>query len=888
VLIKPSLMVALALCGLSSVAAVFAQPEGEHGHPSAQTALPTNEQIQFFEAKIRPVLVKNCYGCHSADAKDLKGDLLLDTRMGILQGGSSGPAIVPGKPDESLLIQALRYTDPDTKMPPKSRGGKLSDSIIQDFESWVKMGAPDPRDGALRASNGGGAADAAASNGNQNGENRKWWSYQPVTHPEVPADDSGWARSDIDRFIIAGLKGKGLKPVADVEKATLLRRIYFDLIGLPPTPEEADSFMHDSSPNAIAHLVDALLARPQFGERWGRHWLDVARYAESSGKDSNIAFPHAWRYRDYVIASFNSDKPYDQFIREQIAGDLLPASSEKKRAEQRIATGFLAIGAKSLNEGAARQFALDVVDEQVDATSQAFIGLTVSCARCHDHKFDPISQRDYYAAAGIFLSTKTDYGTFTGPRNRHGADLVELPRSANLPTLAKAQSAAERDKLKSELEKVTKEYEEALAERQEANRKGTVQENVVQKQVGIQTLLAKKSQLESELDAFDDSGMPKILCMGVEDRPVASAAAPARRGPQAGPGKKQQGGFDSIGDSPLFFRGEATQPKDRVPRGVPEFLAWSGVEPITDSTSGRKQLADWIASPKNPLTARVMANRLWHWLFGQGIVTSVDNFGIMGETPANPALLDYLATRLVENGWSVKKTIREIVLSRAYQLATAYDETSFSADPQNSLVWRHNKRRLDAECIRDSILSTSGQLSLEPLVGSAVAMAGDGLVTARRPGARGNGEEMFVDADNNHRSVYLPIVRDLVPDVLSVFDEPDPSMVTGAREATNVAPQALFLLNSDFVRDHARHLAERVIAALPAPASIANAPGARLHERVTLVFRIVLGRAPTAKEQNAATKFFQRLSATGKPNAIDTWTDFCTAIYNTAEFRYLD
>ncbi len=888
-LISRSWMALPGLCALCCGPAIAARPETKApvAGPAAASQ-PTKEQLAFFEAKIRPVLVKNCYDCHSADAKNLKGGLLLDTRSGIEQGGDSGPIIVSGAPDASLLIKALRYTDPDTKMPPKGRGGKLPDSVIHDFEEWVKMGAPDPRTGEP-AAGGGGAAGDAVIKGAAKGENRKWWSYQPIQRPQVPADESGWARGDIDRFIIAGLKDKGLQPVADADKPTLARRLYFDLIGLPPAPAEIDAFVRDDSPGAVERLVDGLLARPQFGERWGRRWLDVARYAESSGKDSNIAFPHAWRYRDYVIAAFNADKPYDQFIREQIAGDLLPAGSEKERAEHRVATGFLAIGAKGLNENVNRQFALDVADEQVDATSQAFIGLTLSCARCHDHKFDPISQRDYYATAGIFLSTKTDYGTLAGQRNNHESDLIELPRNSELPTLPGTQSPADRERLKGELQTLNKEYEEAVAERAEANRKGNVQDLPAQKLVRFQTLLTRRAQIESELEAFDESGRPSIRCMGVEDRPVATQVALRQRpAAQPGRGRRQPTGFETIGDSPLFFRGEVTQPKERVPRGVPEFLAWSGVAPIPGSASGRKELADWIASPKNPLTARVMANRLWHGLFGQGIVTSVDNFGIMGESPSNPALLDYLASRLVDYGWSVKKTIREVVLSRAYQLAATYDEKSFSADPQNTLVWRHSKRRLDAECIRDAILATSGDLDLTPLVGSAVAVAGDGPVIARRPGARGNSEDLFVEADNKHRSVYLPVVRDLVPDVLAVFDAPDPSMVTGARETTNVAPQALFLLNSDFVREHARALAQRTLTAFPAPPGAVQAPAAKLQDRTAMVFRIALGRTPTADEQKAASRFFQRLNGGPKMTPLDAWTDFCTAIYNTAEFRYLN
>ena len=359
----------------------------------------TPEQLAFFESKIRPVLVTSCYKCHSASSEKIKGGLLLDTREGIRKGGDTGAAVVPGNLEESVLIQAIRFQDDDIQMPPKQ---KLPDEVIADFERWVAMGAPDPRDGTV----------TAAAKGIDIEEGRRFWAFQPprkATPPKI--EDEAWPRSETDRYLLAALEAKGLKPVGDADKYTLLRRIWFDLIGLPPTPEEVDTFVKDESPTAFETVVDRLLAAPQFGERWGRHWLDVARFAESSGKQVNFNYPHAWRYRDYVIAAFNTDKPYNRFIKEQIAGDLLPAADLAQRAEQTIATGFLAVGAKSHVEPNPSQFQMDLADEQIDATSQAFLGLTVACARCHDHKFDPIPTRDYYAMAGIFRSTETCYGT---------------------------------------------------------------------------------------------------------------------------------------------------------------------------------------------------------------------------------------------------------------------------------------------------------------------------------------------------------------------------------------------------------------------------------------------------------------------------------------------
>jgi cytochrome c553 len=370
------------------------------GSVATESEKAAAESIEYFEKKIRPVLVEKCYECHSADAENIKGGLVLDTREAIRLGGDSGAPVVPGKLEESLLIAAIRYGNQDTAMPPQKSGGKLPDAVIKDFEKWVQMGAPDPRDGAPKVARKEEASEPA----------KDWWAWQPPRKSPVPeVKNKSWPKGDIDRFLFAGLEAKAIKPVGDADKLTLLRRITFDLTGLPPTPQEVADFSSDTSPDAFSKLVERLVGSARFGERWGRHWLDVARYAESTGKDINLAFPHAWRYRDYVIAAFNQDKPYDQFLREQLAGDQLPARDDK---QQLVATGFLAMGPKSVNEANPRQFALDLADEQIDTVSQALLGVTAACARCHDHKFDPISQREYSALAGIFLSTDTRYGTF--------------------------------------------------------------------------------------------------------------------------------------------------------------------------------------------------------------------------------------------------------------------------------------------------------------------------------------------------------------------------------------------------------------------------------------------------------------------------------------------
>lgn len=856
---------------------------------------PTAEQLEFFEKKIRPVLAEKCYDCHSANAEKLKGGLLLDSRDGIRRGGENGPAVVPGDIEESLLIQAIRYTDKDFAMPPAKAGGQLAESTIKDFETWIKMGAPDPRD-----------AIAAMVKRDDAAKGKEWWAFQPVGQPAVPeVRDGSWPRGDIDKFLLSALESKGLHPVSDADKPTLLRRIYFDLIGLPPAPQEIDAFLKDTAPDAFEKVVDRLLASPKFGERWGRHWLDVARYAESSGKDVNIAFPHAWRYRDYVIAAFNADKPYDQFVREQIAGDLLPAVDDRQRAEQLTATGFLAIGPKSLNEQNPRQFHLDLADEQIDSMSQALLGLTIACARCHDHKFDPIPQREYYALAGIFLSTETRYGTATSNQNRRPSELIELPPSARASTLPKTLPPEQRQKLEKQLAALQEEQRSLAAERFGGRMRGGGSPAARQRTPAnnrrfliVRTLIG---ELEMQLKSFDAAGNPKALAMGVHDLP----ATPPRFGPLGGPfggpmrdRVRERVGrpFTSIADSAFYVRGEPTKAAEKVPRGFPAILTTTTTPQIPSGSSGRRELAEWLTSPRNPLTARVFVNRVWHWLFGRGLVASVDNFGASGQAPSNPALLDHLATRLVENGWSVKKTIREIVLGHAYQLASTHHPENFTADPENLLVWRMSKRRLDAECIRDAMLAAANSLDLQPPIGSVIAQVGDGPIGG--PRRRGANEESLINTAGGMRSVYLPIARNVLPDALDVFDFAETSLVSGARETTNVPVQALYLLNNDFVTIQARRLADRVLAAYPGGPN--GGASANLEQRVAHAHWLTIGRLPDALERQAATSFFAKFpadwrrgdkSGSGLKDSDDVhaaWTSYCRALFASAEFRYLN
>jgi hypothetical protein len=763
----------------------------------------TPEQLAYFEKNIRPVLVKECYSCHSSSAKKVRGGLLLDTRTAMRKGGDTGPAVVPGDPRRSLIVKALRHATDKIKMPPKK---KLSDEVIGHFEKWISMGAPDPRDGTIKVAK----KEIDITKG------RQFWSFQPPKKSAPPAvKATAWPRGAIDRFLLAGLEAKGLTPVADADPRTLLRRVYFDLIGLPPAPEEIESFVQNPSADAFAKVVDRLLASPAYGERWGRHWLDVARYAESSGRASNIAYPHAWRYRDYAIASFNADKPYDRFIREQIAGDLLDPADDKEKAENLVATGLLAIGPKAHDERDRRQFQMDVADEQIDVTFQAFQGLTVACARCHDHKFDPISQKDYYALSGIFRSTETCYGTIRILQSNHPSRLIELPRKAGATIPLEPLSTERREAI-----------EKQMKDLREQARKLTGQDAFIRR---ILTL-SRVATLQSQINLYDSDGTPRPLAMGV------------REGRRAA-------------DSRLYVRGELDQPGETVKRGFPRVLTTT--QPAIERGSGRRELADWIASSNNPLTARVMVNRVWLHLFGRGLVPTPDNFGASGLRPSNQELLDHLAVTFVENGWSVKKLIRTLVLSRAYQLSARFDEKNFESDPDNVLVWRQPKRRLEVEALRDTILALGGQLERTPPRGSPMVRGGEGSASFRffRGGA--------ANANDRHRTVYLPILRDQLPELLTVFDFPDPSLIIGERPTTTIPAQALFLMNNPFVIRQAEGMAERLLA-FSENDSV----------RVKRAYQLCYSRPPSSKELDKKTS--RRAS----------WAAFCQALFASAEFSH--
>jgi len=804
----------------------------------ASQAEPSAEGIAFFEKKIRPVLVEHCYKCHSANSEKVRGELLVDTRAGLLRGGASGHAVVPKNPEASLLIEAIRHEDEDLAMPPKN---KLPASVIADFEKWIMMGAPDPRDGTgpIEKPNWKKAKDH--------------WAFKAPQKPGLPeVKQTEWTRTDIDRFIFSKLEEQSLKPAKYADRRTLIRRLFFDLNGVPPTPKEVENFVADKNPQAYSKLVDRLLASESFGERWGRHWMDVARYAESSGKETNLAYPHAWRYRDYVIVSFNADKPYNQFIREQLAGDLMPARDDKHRAELMTATGFLALGPKSHNERSRMQFAVDMVDEQIETLSRSMLGLTIACARCHDHKFDPIPQSEYYSMAGILYNTETHFGTIQGPGNRHSSRLLNLPtETTGIP--GRTLTATERARLEKALADSKKARDQLVAQARRERRDGSgdIQRTLFRTRVAN----SRVSDITEKLSGFNENGQSIPRAMGVRDR-----------------------GF--VRETRVLERGEINQPGERVGRGFVSIVNPDFKPFFNRRGSGRRQMAEWIVSPGNPLTSRVMVNRIWHHLFGQGLVRSMDNFGSTGEAPSHPELLDHLAIQFVGQGWSVKKMIRQIVLSRTYRMASSYDSANFQSDPENRYLWRVSKRRLDAESIRDAMLSVSGLLNWDRPRGSLVAKAGNGQVNRSRNLQPRNLIQTF-----DHRSVFLPIVRDLVPPSLALFDYAEPSLVTGKRDVTTVPSQALYLMNDPFVLRASDNMARRIFEEASSP-----------EQRVKLAYQLAYGRQPNNREINSTRQFFERFqteqkkqtSSRASNNRGSAWSGFCQALLCSAEFRYLN
>lgn len=907
---------------------------------AAVTAEPTAEQAAFFESKIRPILADNCYKCHSLENSKSKGGLTLDTRDGVQKGGEAGPAVVPGDPAASPLIKAVKYEDKDLQMPPTKEGGKLKDVQIAALTEWVKMGAPDPRKEVPKTKLTG-LTDKA----------RNHWAYQPVANPAVPAvKNRAWCRTSVDAFILAKIEDNGMVPSPDATKEALLRRASYDLTGLPPSPQEVSDFLSDDAPQAFAKVVERLLASPAYGERWGRYWLDTARYADTIGGTGNngrmdYRFPYAWTYRDYVIKAFNEDKPYDRFIVEQLAADKLPDIS---RDDPRLAAlGFITVGERFNN-------ANDVINDRIDTVTKGFLGLTVACARCHDHKFDPIPTKDYYALHGVFssivepvekpliampaLDQLTDFhgkldvleqeirdsyykaladetAKFRADpsgyllaaqarkgnaspsemklaadfmkerridpdlaqdvgRNLRSTDPVFAPFRA-LMSIAPAEFAAKAPGIiaeyvaaaapppadgEKERRKPSKISPNPLvvaalkdAKPQSLDEVGAIYNKLF---ASLQPRAADFFLAVASARALPPAGFDPAVAQLLEMPYKVEAGAGvsmeqfremANRGPRKFANRAGQGSAKinelllthpgvpvramiiadtpKPKDSPVFIRGQAETRGEIVPRRFLEVLSPAGGPvPFPKDSSGRFDLAQCIASKTNPLTARVLVNRVWMHHFGEGFVPTPDDLGTQSEPPSHPELLDYLASYFMEKGWSIKQLHRVIMLSRIYQVSSDTIPDHEKIDPQNRLLWRANIRRLDFEAMRDSLLAMSGKL--DRTVGGQPVNLTDEPYSYRR-------------------SVYGYIDRGNLPELMQSFDFSDPDM-TNSKRATSIVPQqALFLMNSPMAVDVARRVIARPEVA-----------GARDDlSRVVAIYRVIFQRNPKPLELQMATKF---------------------------------
>ncbi len=891
----------------SWIAAAFAATH------SVAAATPSAEQIAFFEKQVRPILAERCYECHSAEKKT-KGGLALDTREATLRGGDTGPSLVAGDPEKSLLIEAVRYTNHDLQMPPKKR---LSDGECKTLEEWVKMGAPDPRDAAPVVKRGR-VIDI--------NEGRKFWSFTPLARVEPPADPQ--ATSPIDAFIRAKLKENGLSPAAPADKRTLIRRATFDLIGLPPTPKEVEDFVADASPEAFDNVIERLLASPHYGERWGRHWLDVARYADSNGMDENIAFGNAWRYRDYVVSAFNADKPFDQFLIEQVAGDLLPPGEDAITA-----TGFLALGARVLAEPDVQKLEMDIIDEQIDTVGKAFLGMTLGCVRCHDHKFDPITQEDYYGLAAIFRSTRSLSAERKGAikfwhehslatpdqleekkkfddalkakkaevtalttkaRNavrvelqKHAADY--LTAASLLPVDAKLADATASPRAKNLDADIVLSCRKYLDQHPEHPVFATWRELAKRKDAdGVQrhydalfteALAAKKGEAYDALvDAKGFLALPAKDADVLDAETLAKIAAINKEVTEFEAKQPDLPAIMSVEDAdvvktlPVHLRGSYLTLGKPVERGFPEVMGVSVTKPILPAKhSGRLEFARWMASSEHPLTARVMVNRVWRWHFGAGIVSSTDNFGVLGSKPSHPELLDWLARTFIESGWSVKDLHRLIMKSAAYRQASS---VTFSGpgktdphivDPENRLLWRANIQRLEAEEIRDAMLATSGWLDAK--------IGGKTIPLRNKEFVFNHTSKDATTYESPRRALYVPIIRNHLYDMLEQFDYPDPTMPTGSRNSTVIAPQALIMMNAPVVMESSTRLAAR-LCALPADA-----------QRVEQAYALLYGRPPVEHEKADTLALVRDFSATEKPERA--WALACQTLLAANEFIYL-
>lgn len=946
---------------------------------TAHRPLQAADHADFFEKRIRPILVEHCYECHSADKK-IKGGLRLDTREGWEIGGDTGPAIKPRQPDESLLIKAVGYTDQEMQMPPKN---KIPAADIEALRQWIKDGAVDPRTEASLA------VKPARHQAPDVITGRQFWSFQlPRDVPAPAVQNKTWPRQTLDHYILSRLEKEKIQPAPDAAPEVLGRRLYYDLIGLPPSPEELEQFIAAMATEAgYEQIIDKLLNSPHFGERWGRHWLDMVRFAESSGGGRSLPFKDAWRYRDYVIESFNADVPLDRLITEQLAGDLLPGNTSAEKRRNLIATGFLALGPTNYEEQDKHMLRMDIVDEQIETVGKAFLGMTIGCARCHDHKFDPIPTKDYYALAGIFRSTSTlkNYTDnvahwIDAPLPLDGEEEQQMQaREIKLASLKTSidQAKSQLKKLQPKPENIDKTspilpgdiqgvvVDDSMAKRVGDWKASTVYPTYIgqgythdmNSNKGASTLtfvpvIPKSGRYEVRFSytalnnrannvpitifhadgeetvhvdetetppidsrfvslgeyRFEKDGEGYILLTNEGTKGFVTADAmvliPVEQlddSRKALSGKKKNpdlvkaealvkslevelkafmaGGAErpeamsvkegtEIEDCAIHIRGSIRNLGEKAPRG---FLSVAHNDPtlvIGSKESGRRELAAWITSEKNPLTSRVLTNRIWMWLFGEGLVRTVDNFGITGELPSHPELLDRLALDFMNDGWSLKRTVKRYVMSRTYRMKSMSPTVT---DPDNRLLGHQNRRRMDAESIRDTMLVVSGAIDLQFGGSTARASAIDQNTDVAQ-----NLEYNFVFTDTR-RSVYTPAFRNKRLELFEAFDFANINQTIGKRNTSTIAPQALFFLNHPFVIEQSKKAAERLVQR--------NESDDQL---ITLAYRQTLGRMPSERERTLAQSFVQTSGSDTPQVRQENWAQLIQCLFASVDFRYLN
>ena len=923
----------------------------------------THEQAEFFESKIRPIFATKCALCHGE--KMQMAELKLTTEEGFLKGTSSGPVVVPGDPAASRLIRAVGYQQ-SIKMPPTE---KLSDEEVAALTEWVRMGATWPNADLEydRPAN-------SVRNGGANRHQTEHWAFRPVSDPEPPnVENPDWIHSPIDNFILAKLEQKGLEPAPAVDRLTLLRRTKFDLHGLPPSKWEIDEFGLETGPGALARLTDRLLASPRYGERWGRHWLDVARYADSTGLDEDLPFPSSWRYRDYVIGAFNRDLPYDQFVREQIAGDLIPAEKPGNvNVPGIVATGFLALGPRAVAQIDKMRLTYDVIDEQIDTLSKTFMGLTISCARCHDHKFDPISTKDYYSLASIFASTRNfedikppgtvvsklhfeplvpkeifqDYKDHQEKIKEKGLEIeaiieVEVARDAakrlypRLPAFMVAawkvyergsilEDVAQREGLDekvleawidylqpstefrpylkrwhqadgSDLRAVSEEYEKIFRasadpwndrlrkwakEVDDAVREGNALPDKPEF-IGQDAIRPEDRFFLEVSFSGDDREAPFAFTKEEQDSSLTGESKERvlrlreeldalKRASPPEPPMACAVAEGKMVDQRVFVRGIHSNPGTKVHKQFPVVLAGASQTPVTDG-SGRKELAAWLVRPSQVLTSRVIVNRIWQWHFGEGLVRTPNNFGTNGEDPTHPELLDYLARRFVESGWSIKSLHRLILLSSTYQMSSLVDEEGREADPENRLLARFSARMLSVEEMRDALLTLDGSLDLTM----------GGTLWPEREKWEGGRPPPIKPEQVRRRTVYLPIIRNKMPSVLRLFDFADSATSSGKRSRSNTAPQALFMMNSDFLYERSLSFAK----------FLSTSRGYESDSlRIERAYLSALTRRPETEELKFGLNYLADYPSSGPDDSnpgLDAWQSLARMLMVSNEFHFV-